>query len=339
MSYSSLLITGGAGFIGSHVVNLLAKRYPKAQIIVLDALTYAADPAYIKEAVELGNTKLIQGDILDATLLRTLFDEHQIDAVIHLAAESHVDRSIADPLAFVEVNVMGTAKLLNQARVSWSGQFEGKRFYHISTDEVYGALELGEGVFTEETPYDPRSPYSASKAASDHLVRAYYHTYGLPVVISNCSNNYGPHQYPEKLIPLVLTRIFNKEPIPVYGTGANVRDWLYVGDHAEAIALILERGRVGETYNIGTENEQTNLTLVEHLCDLADEALDNAPKSSRSLITFVPDRAGHDLRYAIDPSKLRDELGWNPATPFEDGLRRTIAWYFKRLTTLSQDNQ
>lgn len=318
-------------------MNLLAARYPSAHIVVLDALTYAADPAYVQPAVALGRTELVKGDILDAVLLERLFAKHHFDAVIHLAAESHVDRSIADPLAFVEVNVMGTAKLLNAARNAWNGNHEGKRFYHISTDEVYGALPLGEGVFTETTPYDPRSPYSASKAASDHLVRAYYHTYDLPVVISNCSNNYGPHQYPEKLIPLVLNRIFNKQTIPVYGTGANVRDWLYVEDHAEAIALILERGRVGETYNIGTENEQTNLRLVEHLCDLADEALNNPAKSSRSLITFVTDRAGHDLRYAIDPSKLRQELGWVPSTPFEQGLRRTIAWYFDRLTNQPQD--
>ena len=325
-----MLITGGAGFIGSHLVNRFAHRYPAYRLVVLDALTYAADPAYIAPAMALGNTTLVQGDIADADAVAALFAQHPFDGVIHLAAESHVDRSIADPLAFVHTNITGTAVLLNAARLAWHGRTD-VRFHHVSTDEVYGSLGPT-GAFTETTPYDPRSPYSASKAAADHLVRAYGHTYHMPVLVTNCSNNYGPHQYPEKLIPLVLHRIFHREPIPVYGTGMNVRDWLFVDDHAEALDVVFHKGVPGETYNIGTENEWTNIDLVHALCRLADDALGRPPGTSATLITFVADRAGHDMRYAIDPAKMRNALGWTPQTDFETGLAKTIQWYLARAT-------
>ncbi|MCS7036183.1 MAG: dTDP-glucose 4,6-dehydratase [Saprospiraceae bacterium] len=331
----TILITGGAGFIGSHAVRLFVQRYPQYRIINLDALTYAGNLANLRDVEQAPNYTFVRGDIRDAALLDRLFEEYRFDAVIHLAAESHVDRSIDNPLAFVETNVLGTVNLLNAARKHWAGRFEGRRFYHISTDEVYGSLG-SEGYFTEETPYDPRSPYSASKAASDHFVRAYFHTYGLPVVLSNCSNNYGPYQFPEKLIPLMINNIREGRPLPVYGDGRNVRDWLWVIDHAEAMDAILHRGRVGETYNIGGHNEWANIDLVYLLCDLADELLGRPAGTARQLITFVKDRPGHDRRYAIDASKIRRELGWQPSIAFEEGLRKTIQWYLDNTEWLQQ---
>ncbi|MCS6930310.1 MAG: dTDP-glucose 4,6-dehydratase [Saprospiraceae bacterium] len=324
----TLLITGGAGFIGSHVVRLFVQRYPHYRIVNLDALTYAGNLANLRDIEQAPNYTFVRGDIRDAILLDNLFEEYSFDAVIHLAAESHVDRSISHPLTFVETNVIGTVNLLNAALKHWEGRFDGKRFYHVSTDEVYGSLG-SEGYFTEESPYDPRSPYSASKAASDHFVRAYFHTYGLPIVLSNCSNNYGPYQFPEKLIPLMINNIREGRPLPVYGDGRNVRDWLWVIDHAEAVDTILHRGRVGETYNIGGNNEWANIDLVKFLCDLTDELLGRSPGTARQLITFVKDRPGHDRRYAIDASKIRRELGWKPSMPFEVGLRTTIQWYLE----------
>jgi dTDP-glucose 4,6-dehydratase len=300
-------------------------------LIVLDALTYAANPAFISAAVEAGNTQLVEGHIEDSDLVGRLFEKEQIDGVFHLAAESHVDRSIANPLAFVQTNVVGTAVLLNVARQAWKNQPKGKRFLHVSTDEVFGSLGP-EGAFSETSPYDPRSPYSASKAASDHLARAYGHTYGMDVVVTNCSNNYGPHQYPEKLIPLALQRIFNGQPIPVYGKGANVRDWLHVADHVAALDLVFHEGKAGETYTIGTENDWANLALVKLLADLADNALGQPIGTSQKLITFVEDRAGHDLRYAINPAKIQNELGWKPEIEFTNGLTETIHWYLARHT-------
>jgi dTDP-glucose 4,6-dehydratase len=320
-----ILITGGAGFIGCHVVKLFVNKYPDYKIYNLDALTYAGNLENLKDVEQSANYQFIKGDITDEQFINELFTEHGFDAVIHLAAESHVDRSILDPLSFVKTNVMGTAVLLNAAKRSWSDK-EGKLFYHVSTDEVYGSL--GEtGFFTEETPYDPRSPYSASKASSDHLVSAYYHTYDLPVVISNCSNNYGSYQFPEKLLPLMINNIIHSKPLPVYGKGDNVRDWLWVDDHARAIDVIFHQGKLGETYNIGGFNEWKNLDIVHLLCEIMDEKLGREKGESAKLITFVKDRAGHDKRYAIDATKLNKELGWEPSLQFKEGMEKTIDWY------------
>ena len=320
----NILITGGAGFIGSHVVRLFVKKNPTYRIINLDALTYAGNLENLRDVEAEPNHDFVKADIRDAEAMTTLFAERGITDVIHLAAESHVDRSISDPLAFVETNVIGTVNLLNAARETWKGSFEGKRFYHISTDEVYGSLHDG-GFFTEETAYDPQSPYSASKASSDHFVRAYGNTYGLPFVISNCSNNYGSHQFPEKLIPLMINNIIQRKPLPVYGKGENVRDWLWVEDHASAIDTIFHNGKNGETYNIGGHNEWKNIDLIHLLCRVMDKKLGRT--DSASLITYVKDRAGHDLRYAIDAGKIERELGWKPSITFEQGLERTVDWY------------
>ncbi|MAT53392.1 MAG: dTDP-glucose 4,6-dehydratase [Saprospirales bacterium] len=322
----NILITGGAGFIGSHVVRLFVNKYPEYRIFNLDKLTYAGNLENLKDVEDKPNYTFIKGDINDAAFVNELFATHRFDGVIHLAAESHVDRSIADPLAFINTNIIGTVNLLNAAKDTWQGDFEGKLFYHVSTDEVYGSLGE-EGFFVETTPYDPRSPYSASKASSDHLVRAYHHTYGLPVVISNCSNNYGPNQFPEKLIPLVINNIKHNKPLPIYGDGKYTRDWLWVIDHAEAIELIFHRGRNGETYNIGGNNERKNIELVQTLCDIMDDLLGRPEGTSRQLITFVKDRPGHDRRYAIDATKLKNELGWEPTISPEEGLRLTAQWY------------
>lgn len=324
-----ILVTGGAGFIGSHVVRRFVTRYPEYEIVNLDALTYAGNLENLRDVESSKNYRFLKADINDRELMVRLFEQEQFDGVIHLAAESHVDRSIADPLIFVRTNVLGTANLLNAAREVWTrggSSTEGKKFYHISTDEVYGSLGA-DGFFTETTPYDPRSPYSASKAASDHLVRAWHHTYGLPVVISNCSNNYGSFQFPEKLIPLIIHNIKNEKPLPVYGKGENVRDWLWVEDHAAAIDLVFHRGKEGETYNIGGHNEWRNIDLVHLLCRIMDKKLGRSEGTSEQLITYVKDRAGHDLRYAIDASKIKNELGWEPSITFELGLERTVDWY------------
>ncbi len=323
-----ILITGGAGFIGSHVVRLFVNKYPDYQIFNLDLLTYAGNLTNLTDIEDKENYSFLKGDIVDAAWVEGIFEEHRFDAVIHLAAESHVDRSISDPLAFVQTNVIGTVNLLNTARKYWKENMQDHLFYHISTDEVYGSLGE-EGLFTEETAYDPRSPYSASKASSDHFVRAYYHTYGLQVKLSNCSNNYGPNHFPEKLIPLAIHNIKNEKPVPVYGKGENIRDWLYVLDHARAIDVIFHEGKVGETYNIGGINEWRNIDLIELLCDVMDEKLGRPAGRSRQLITFVKDRAGHDLRYAIDSSKLVNELGWKPSVTFEEGLSKTVDWYLQ----------
>jgi dTDP-glucose 4,6-dehydratase len=320
------LITGGAGFIGSHVVRLFVNSFKDSHIYNLDALTYAGNFENLKDIQDSSNYTFLHEDIKNLERLRTIFKKHDISHVIHLAAESHVDRSIKDPLAFVKTNVLGTANLLQAAKEYWSGDFSDKLFYHVSTDEVYGSLG-DTGFFYEDTAYDPRSPYSASKASSDHFVRAYFHTYGMPIVISNCSNNYGPNHFPEKLIPLMINNIIHSKPLPVYGKGLNVRDWLFVIDHARAIERIFSVGKISETYNIGGHNEWTNLDLVHLLCDTMDEKLDRTQGESRKLITHVKDRAGHDLRYAIDATKLKDELGWEPSLQFEEGLRRTIDWY------------
>lgn len=322
----TLLVTGGAGFIGSHVVRLFVNKYPDYRIVNLDALTYAGNLENLTDIQGKPNYVFEKGDITDEARIDGLFAQYQFDGVIHLAAESHVDRSIMDPLAFIKTNVLGTATLLNVARTYWKDKEEGKRFYHVSTDEVYGSLGE-EGLFTEATAYDPRSPYSASKASSDHFVKAYYHTYHLPVVLSNCSNNYGSHHFPEKLIPLAIHNIKNSKPVPVYGKGENVRDWLFVEDHARAIDTIFHNGRLGETYNIGGFNEWKNIDLIHLLCKIMDEKLGREPGTSAKLITFVKDRAGHDLRYAIDATKLNKELGWSPSLQFEEGLEKTVAWY------------
>jgi dTDP-glucose 4,6-dehydratase len=322
----TILITGGAGFIGSHVVRLFVTKYPQYRIVNLDALTYAGNLENLQDVALAPNYVFEKADITNTAELADIFQRYQPDGVIHLAAESHVDRSIANPVAFVETNVMGTVNLLNAARNLWGNNPEGKRFYHVSTDEVYGSLGA-DGLFTEETRYDPRSPYSASKAASDHFVRAYFHTYHLPVVLSNCSNNYGPYHFPEKLIPLMINNIRQQKPLPVYGDGQYTRDWLWVKDHALAIDTIFHRGRVGETYNIGGNNEWTNIDLVQKLCDIMDELLGRTNGASRELITFVKDRPGHDKRYAIDASKLQNELGWAPTVKFEEGFRETARWY------------
>lgn len=323
----NVLITGGAGFIGSHVVRLFVNQYPDYRIVCLDKLTYAGNLANLKDVESAPNFTFVRGDICDRAEVERIFKEYAIGGVIHLAAESHVDRSIKDPLAFAQTNVMGTLTLLEAARVAWRGEWEGRRFYHISTDEVYGALKLGEGLFTEQTPYAPHSPYSASKASSDHFVRAYHDTYGLPTVISNCSNNYGPYQFPEKLIPLFINNIRNGKPLPVYGKGENVRDWLYVEDHARAIDLVFHNGKVGDTYNIGGFNEWKNIDLIKVMIKTVDRLLGNPEGHSDHLITYVADRAGHDLRYAIDSSKLQKELGWEPSLQFEEGIERTVRWY------------
>lgn len=322
----TILITGGAGFIGSHVVRLFVNKYPDYLIINLDKLTYAGNLENLTDIENRPNYKFLKADITNPSQVNALFHEYRLDGIIHLAAESHVDRSISNPLEFINTNILGTVNLLNTAREKWKGHLSDKLFYHISTDEVFGSLG-DEGFFTEETSYDPRSPYSASKASSDHLVRAYYHTYGLPVLISNCSNNYGPNQFPEKLIPLSINNIKNNNPIPVYGSGANIRDWLYVGDHARAIDTIFHGGRPGETYAIGGNNEWKNIDLIRLLCRYMDEKLNRPAGDSEKLITYVTDRAGHDLRYAIDSTKLRQELGWEPSLTFEEGLKQTVNWY------------
>lgn len=323
-----ILITGGAGFIGSHVVRLFVTRYPDYQIINLDKLTYAGNLENLKDIENEPNYVFEHGDIVDEAFVNGLFEKYPLDGVIHLAAESHVDRSITDPMAFVRTNVIGTCNLLNAAKNAWKGNYEGKRFYHVSTDEVYGELHDPEEFFVETTPYDPRSPYSASKASSDHFVRAYHNTYGLPIVVSNCSNNYGPNHFPEKLIPLMINNIRNKKSLPVYGKGENVRDWLFVKDHARAIDVIFHKGNNGDTYNIGGNNEWKNIDLVHLLIRLMDQKLGNPEGESTQLITYVTDRAGHDLRYAIDATKLMTELGWSPSVTFEEGLAQTVDWYF-----------
>lgn len=333
-SKKNILITGGAGFIGSHVVRLFVKNYPEWHIFNLDKLTYAGNLENIKDIEHLPNYTFIKGDICDAHLVQHIFEQNKIDGVIHLAAESHVDRSISNPMEFIQTNIIGTVTLLNAARYFWNNQYENKLFYHISTDEVYGSLG-SEGYFKETTPYDPRSPYSASKASSDHIVRAYFHTFGLPIVISNCSNNYGPNQFPEKLIPLMINNIRTQKPLPVYGKGENVRDWLYVEDHARAIDLIFNSGKIGQTYNIGGENEWQNIKLVKKLCEIMDHKLQRPIGTSEKLITFVKDRAGHDLRYAIDCSKLKKDLGWKQKVDFETGLNITVDWYLNNETWIN----
>jgi len=324
----NVLVTGGAGFIGSHLVKHLVQNYPNYRIINLDKLTYAGNLENLRDIENAPNYVFIKGDILDMALVQDLFREYQVDSVIHLAAESHVDRSISNPMQFIETNIVGTVTLLNAAREAWEGDYEGKRFYHVSTDEVYGTL--GEtGLFTEDTSYDPRSPYSASKASSDHLVRAYYHTFDLPVILSNCSNNYGPYQFPEKLLPLMINNIRHEKTLPIYGDGKYTRDWLWVGDHASAIDTVFHQGKTGETYNIGGNNEWKNIDLVHELCDLMDELLERPAGSSRKLITFVKDRPGHDRRYAIDATKIKNELGWEPTVQAREGLRLTAKWYLE----------
>ena len=321
-----ILITGGAGFIGSHVVRLFVNQYPDVEIYNLDKLTYAGNLENLSDIDKRPNYHFVKGDIVDAQFVTALFEKERFDGVVHLAAESHVDRSIANPMEFIFTNVVGTVNLLNAARNIWKDDYTGKRFYHISTDEVYGALG-DTGSFKETTPYSPHSPYSASKASSDHFVRAYHDTYGLPVVISNCSNNYGPNQFPEKLIPLFINNIKHNKSLPVYGKGINVRDWLYVEDHARAIDLIFHKGKDGETYNIGENNEWRNIDLIKKLIEILDRKLGRPEGTSLALITYVTDRAGHDLRYAIDATKLKTELGWEPKIKFTEGFEKTVDWY------------
>ena len=342
----TILITGGAGFIGSHVVRLFVNKYPDYRIVNLDKLTYAGNLSNLRDVEERPNYTFVRGDICDFEAMRELFGQYGIDGVIHLAAESHVDRSIRDPFTFARTNVMGTLSLLEAAREYWNGEWDGKLFYHISTDEVYGALELtrpagdpsggesgggpfGEEFFTEGTKYDPHSPYSASKASSDHFVRAYHDTYGMPTLVTNCSNNYGPYQFPEKLIPLFINNIRRGRPLPVYGRGENVRDWLYVEDHARAIDVIFHKGKVADTYNIGGFNEWKNIDLIRVIVRTVDRLLGNPEGTSEKLITYVTDRAGHDLRYAIDSRKLKRELGWQPSLQFEEGIEKTVRWYLQ----------
>lgn len=325
-----IMVTGGAGFIGSHVVRRLVKQYPDYLVVNVDKLTYAGNPENLADVDSLPNYRFEKADITDAEAMERIMHKYDIDGIIHLAAESHVDRSISDPLVFARTNVMGTLNLLETARRLWQESpecFEGKLFYHISTDEVYGALEMGSEMFVETTRYDPHSPYSASKASSDHFVRAYHDTYGMPTIVTNCSNNYGPNQFPEKLIPLFINNIRHRKPLPVYGKGLNVRDWLYVEDHAAAIDLIFHKGKAGDTYNIGGFNEWSNIDLIKQLCKEVDRQLGREPGESEQLITYVRDRAGHDLRYAIDATKLSKELGWKPSLQFEEGLRKTVKWY------------
>lgn len=323
----NLLITGGAGFIGSHVVRLFTTKYPDYTIVNLDKLTYAGNLENLKDIENLPNYHFEKCDICDYEAVTAIFKKYDIDGVIHLAAESHVDRSIKDPFTFARTNVMGTLTLLQAARNHWNGNWEGKRFYHISTDEVYGALQFDGTLFTESTKYDPHSPYSASKASSDHFVRAYHDTYGMPTIVTNCSNNYGPYQFPEKLIPLFINNIRHRKPLPVYGRGENVRDWLYVVDHARAIDVIFHNGRINETYNIGGFNEWRNIDLIKVIIRTVDRLTGKPEGYSDELITYVTDRAGHDLRYAIDSSKLKDELGWEPSLQFEEGIEKTVRWY------------
>ena len=327
----NILITGGAGFIGSHVVLEFVKKYPHYQIINFDILSYAADLNYVAEVSNAPNYHFEKGDLRERKTVQKIFYKYDFDAVIHLAAESHVDNSIKDPLGFASTNVMGTLNLLETARNHWGNHPKNKRFYHISTDEVFGSLE-DQGSFSELTAYDPRSPYSASKAASDHFVRAYFHTYGLPVVLSNCSNNYGPHQFPEKLIPLFIKNIVEQKPLPVYGTGKNIRDWLYVEDHAKAIDLIFHKGKNGETYAVGGNNEIRNIDLVEMIIQIIDKKLNNPQGSSTSLIEFVEDRLGHDYRYAINTTKIEQQLGWSPKTKFEEGLSKTVTYFLSKFS-------
>jgi dTDP-glucose 4,6-dehydratase len=329
-----ILITGGAGFIGSHLTKLFVNKYPAYTIVNLDKLTYAGNLENLREIEDKPNYNFVKGDIEDAELVQSLFKKYEFTGVLHCAAESHVDRSITDPLAFVKTNVLGTVSLLQVAKDSWKDNYDGKLFYHISTDEVYGSLG-DEGFFTEETAYDPRSPYSASKASSDHFVRAFHHTYHLPVIISNCSNNYGPYHFPEKLIPLCINNIINNKPLPVYGKGLNVRDWLYVEDHVSAIDTIFHKGIIGETYNIGGHNEWKNIDIIKELCRQMDEKLGREKGTSEKLVTFVKDRQGHDLRYAIDATKLKKELGWLPSLQFKEGLSKTIDWYLNNGEWLS----
>ena len=332
----NLLITGGAGFIGSHVVRLFVTKYPEYHIINLDKLTYAGNLANLADIEQQSNYTFVKADICDFEKILELFRQYCIDGVIHLAAESHVDRSIKDPFTFAQTNVMGTLSLLQAAKVSWDGQYDGKRFYHISTDEVYGALKFDGTFFTETTKYDPHSPYSASKASSDHFVRAFHDTFGMPTLVTNCSNNYGPYQFPEKLIPLFINNIRHNKPLPVYGKGENVRDWLYVVDHARAIDLIFHNGKVAETYNIGGFNEWKNIDLIRVLIKTVDRLLGRPEGTSEKLITYVTDRAGHDLRYAIDSTKLKNELGWEPSLQFEEGIEKTVKWYLDNQEWLDQ---
>ncbi len=324
-----LLITGGAGFIGSHVVRYMVNHRPDYQIVNLDKLTYAGNLENLKDVEDKPNYTFVKADICDFEEIQKIFSEYRIDGVIHLAAESHVDRSITDPFSFAKTNVMGTLNLLQAAKQAWEPDYRGKLFYHVSTDEVYGALQFDDPPFTEETKYDPHSPYSASKASSDHFVRAYHDTYGVPIIISNCSNNYGPYQFPEKLIPLIINNILHNKPLPVYGKGENVRDWLYVEDHVRAIDLIFHKGKPGNTYNIGGSNEWKNIDLINVVIDITDRLLGRPQGTSKKLITFVADRAGHDLRYAIDSSKLTKELGWEPSLTFEEGIEKTVRWYLE----------